>query len=93
MYMYRIFKYYISEHTRVMQSDPYEAANKINDIVKLLNAILLSSSAGLATMKEARTRCMTGNRERLGKEIGHIVQAADVEGTKVSLADAVPDPV
>jgi hypothetical protein len=36
---------------------------------------------------------MTGNRERLGKKIDHVVQAADEEDTKVSLTDPVPDPV
>jgi hypothetical protein len=32
---------------------------------------------------------MTGNRKRLSEKIGHVVQAADEEDTKVSLADSV----
>ncbi len=74
----------------------YEAANKIDDMVKLLKTIVLlgSSSAGSAAMKGARTRCaMTGNRKRLGKQVGDVVQAADKHDTKVSLAEPVPDPM
>ncbi len=36
---------------------------------------------------------MTGDRERLGEEIGDVVETADEKDTKVSLADLVPDPV
>ncbi len=34
---------------------------------------------------------MTGNRKRLGEKIRDVVQAADENDTKVSLADPVPD--
>ena len=36
---------------------------------------------------------MTGNRKRLGVKIRDVVQAADENDTKVSLADPVPDPM
>ncbi len=36
---------------------------------------------------------MTGNGQRLCKEVRHAVKAADEEDTEVSLADPVPDPV
>ena len=36
---------------------------------------------------------MTGNRQGLRKKVGHVVEAADEEDTKVSLADPVPNPV
>jgi hypothetical protein len=36
---------------------------------------------------------MTGNRKRLGEKIRDVVQAADENDTKVSLADPVPDPM
>ena len=35
---------------------------------------------------------MTGDRERLGEEIGDVVETADEKDTKVSLADPVPVP-
>jgi hypothetical protein len=34
---------------------------------------------------------MTGDRERLGEEIGDVVETADKKDTKVYSADAVPD--
>jgi hypothetical protein len=38
--MYRIFKYYISmTHPRDAECYPYEAANKIDDILKLRKAM------------------------------------------------------
>jgi hypothetical protein len=36
---------------------------------------------------------MTGNRKRLGAEVGDVEKAADEHDTKVSLADPVPDPM
>jgi hypothetical protein len=36
---------------------------------------------------------MTGDRERSGEEIGDVVETADEEDTKVSLADPVSDPM
>ncbi len=36
---------------------------------------------------------MTGNRKRLGEEVGDVAQAADEHDSKVSLADPVPDPL
>ncbi len=36
---------------------------------------------------------MTGDRERFGEEIGDVVETADEEDTKVSLADPVSDPM
>ena len=36
---------------------------------------------------------MTGNRQRLCKEVRHVVEAADEKDTEVLLADPVPDPV
>ncbi len=36
---------------------------------------------------------MTGNGERLGEEVGHVVQAAVKEDTEVSPADPVSNPV
>ncbi len=36
---------------------------------------------------------MTGDRERFGEEIGDVVETADEEDTKVSLADQVSDPM
>ncbi len=36
---------------------------------------------------------MTGNRQRLCKEVRHVVGAADEKDTEMSLADPVPDPV
>ncbi len=36
---------------------------------------------------------MTGNRKRLGKEVGDVTKAADEHDRKVSLADPVPDPM
>ena len=36
---------------------------------------------------------MSGNGQRLGEEIRHVVEAADKNNSKMSLADAVPDPV
>ena len=61
--MYRIFKYYIIhkyEHTAPRDAEcyQYDAANKIDDIVKfkLFKTIVWSSSAGSAAMKGARTR-------------------------------------
>ncbi len=36
---------------------------------------------------------MTGNRKRLGEEVGDIAKAADKHDTKVSLVDPVPDPM
>ncbi len=35
----------------------------------------------------------TRNRTRLGKEVRHVVEAADEKDTEVSLVDPVPDPV
>ncbi len=40
---------------------------------------------------EGSRDAMTGNRQRLGEEVGDVVQAADKHDTKVSLADPVPD--
>ncbi len=42
---------------------------------------------------EGSQDAMTGNRQRLGEEVGDVVQAADKDDTKVSLADPVPDPM
>ena len=42
---------------------------------------------------EGSQDAMTGNRQRLGEEVGDVVQAADKHDTKVSLADPVPDPM
>ncbi len=36
---------------------------------------------------------MTGDRERSGEEIGDVVETADEEDMKVSLADPVSDPI
>ena len=36
---------------------------------------------------------MTGNRQGLGKKVGHVVEAADEDDTEVSLADPVSNPV
>ncbi len=36
---------------------------------------------------------MTGDRERFGEKIGDVVETADDEDTKVSLADPIPDPM
>ena len=36
---------------------------------------------------------MSGNGQRLGEEIRHVVEAADKNNPEMSLADAVPDPV
>jgi hypothetical protein len=36
---------------------------------------------------------MTGNRKRLGEEVGDVAETADEHDTKVSLADPVPDPM
>ena len=36
---------------------------------------------------------MAGNRQRLGKKIRYVAEAAEELDTEVSLADAVPDPV
>ena len=36
---------------------------------------------------------MTGNRQGLRKKVCHVVKAADEQDPKMSLADAVPDPV
>jgi hypothetical protein len=36
---------------------------------------------------------MTGNRKRLGEEVGDVAKAAGEHDTKVSLADPVPDPM
>ena len=36
---------------------------------------------------------VTGNRQRLGTEVRHVVEAVDEEDTEVSLADPVPNPV
>jgi hypothetical protein len=36
---------------------------------------------------------MTGDRERFGEEVGDVVETADEEDTKVSLADPVSDPM
>ena len=36
---------------------------------------------------------MSGNGQRLGEKIRHVVEAADKHDPKMSLADAVPDPV
>ena len=42
---------------------------------------------------EGSQDAMTGNRQRLGEKIRDVVQAADENDTKVSLADPVPDPM
>jgi hypothetical protein len=95
--MYRIlFKYYYNismntHYTRVMQSVsvmcyPYEAANTIDDILKLCKAMLGSSSAGSAAMKDEGSQdAMADDREGLDEEIGDVVKAADEEDTKVLL--------
>ena len=36
---------------------------------------------------------MSGNGQRLGEEIRHVVEATDKHDPKMSLADPVPDPV
>ncbi len=36
---------------------------------------------------------MTGNRKRLGEEVGDVTEAADEHDAKVFLADPVPDPM
>ena len=36
---------------------------------------------------------VTGNRQSFGKEVRHVVKAANEKDTEVSLADPVPDPV
>ena len=36
---------------------------------------------------------MTGNRQRLGEEVGDVADAPDEDDAKMSLADPVPDPM
>ncbi len=36
---------------------------------------------------------MTGNRQRLGEEVGDVADAPDEDAAKMSLADPVPDPM
>jgi hypothetical protein len=36
---------------------------------------------------------MTGNRKRLGEEVGDVADALDEDDAKMSLADPVPDPM
>ncbi len=42
---------------------------------------------------EGNQDAMTGNRKRLDEKLRDVVQAADENDTKVSLADPVPDPM
>ncbi len=44
-------------------------------------------------MNGARTRAMTGNRQRLGEEVGDVADAPDEDDAKMSLAVPVPDPM
>ncbi len=36
---------------------------------------------------------MTGNRQRLGEEVGDVADAPDEDDAKMSMADPVPDPM
>jgi hypothetical protein len=62
---------------------PYEAANKIDDILKLRKAMLGSLSAGSAAMKGASQDAMTGDRERFGEEIGDVAETAYLCSTQI----------
>ena len=56
-------------HPRDAECYQYEAANKIDDIVKLSIVVRVeSSSAGSTHGDEGSQNAMTGDRERLGKK-------------------------
>ncbi len=42
---------------------------------------------------EGSQDAMTGNKKRLGEEVGDVAKATDRHDTKVSLADPAPDPM